>query len=353
MRAGLIIYGSLNTPTGGYLYDRMLVRHLEDNGDEVEVMALHLRRWGLPDNVDPRLLRRLLALDADVLLEDELAHPSLCLLNRRLRRSSPTPMVAVVHHLAYRAERSPPRSAAHRQLERLFLYSVDGFIFNSDATRASVRSLAPWAEGVVARPGKDHVTPCHRVPDRGGAPLRVLYLGNVLPHKGLDDLVRAVALLPRGAVRLEAVGAPLDLQFLIEVQELVVSAGMEGLVHFHGRLDDRRRDEMLRGCDVLAVPSYHEGYGLVIVEAMAQGLPVIAPASGGAGEIVTHGEEGYLLQGGDVDGMADRLRALYEDATLRRDMSQRSRRRFDTLPTWEEGMSRAREYLIRVVEGAR
>jgi glycosyltransferase involved in cell wall biosynthesis len=315
----------------------------------VEVISIPTRPpgVGLRDNLDPRLLRRLLELDADVLLQDELNHPSLCLLNERLRRSSGLPIVPIVHHLSCLAERRPSRAARHRAMERRYLSSADGFIFNSWATRSSVRALVPGAEGAVAHPGKEHVVPGVRSAPRSG-PLRVLYLGNILPHKGLDVLVRAAALLPPSSVRLDVAGAALDPDYLLTVGRLVASAGLAPSARFHGRLEDRERDELMLRSDVLALPSYHEGYGLVLVEAMAAGLPVIAPASGGAREIVTHGREGFLVRGGDTEGIASALRELL-DPGRRAEMSARARRRFDRLPSWSTEMERARAYLLGLV----
>lgn len=349
MKAGLIIYGDLGTPTGGYLYDSMLVRHLRSRGDTVEVISIPPRGGGaaLMDNLDPRLLHRMLELDADVLLQDELNHTSLCLMNERFRRSSDIPIVPIVHHLAWLAERHPSRAARHRVLEQRYLGTADGFIFNSWATRASVMELTPGAEGAVAHPGKEHVVPAPPHP-RSEGPLRVLYLGNILPHKGLDVLVRAIAALPRSAVRLEVVGAPLDPAYLLSVGNLVASEDLGDSVRFHGRLADGERDEIMRSCDVLALPSFHEGYGLVIVEALAAGLPVVAPASGGAREIISDGREGFLVRGGDAGGVASALRRLL-GPEARSEMSSRARSRFEHLPSWETEMSRARAYLLGVI----
>ena len=94
MRVGLVVYGSLDTVSGGYLYDRELVAHLRRQGDSVEVFSLSWRSYGrhLTDNVSGSLFRRLAAAGLDVLLQDELNHPSLFWLNRRLR-----PVVVLSH----------------------------------------------------------------------------------------------------------------------------------------------------------------------------------------------------------------------------------------------------------------
>jgi len=89
MRIGLVIYGSLETLTGGYLYDRIVVEGLERLGHEVEVIGLaggsYLSRLG--HGLKPDLCQRLLASRFDILLQDELCHPSLFWVNQRLRRS--------------------------------------------------------------------------------------------------------------------------------------------------------------------------------------------------------------------------------------------------------------------------
>ena len=87
MRVGLIIYGHLDIRSGGYLYDRKLVAALRARGDEVAVLSLPWRNYGrhLLDNWDRRLLANARASQLDVLLQDELNHPSLVWQNARLR----------------------------------------------------------------------------------------------------------------------------------------------------------------------------------------------------------------------------------------------------------------------------
>ena len=81
MRIGLVIYGGLDTVSGGYLYDRKLVEYLEANGDEVEIISLPWRNYAghILDNFNRNLMRKLSAANYDVLLQDELNHPFIVL----------------------------------------------------------------------------------------------------------------------------------------------------------------------------------------------------------------------------------------------------------------------------------
>ncbi len=143
MHLGLVVYGSLETVSGGYLYDRKLVEHLQSCGDEVEVISVPWRPYGraLLDNLSPALIERLGRASFQVLVQDELVHPSLCRLNHRLRRRVPYPLVAIVHHLRGCEARPAWQNFLYRQVERQYLSSVDGFIFNSNATRTEVERL--------------------------------------------------------------------------------------------------------------------------------------------------------------------------------------------------------------------
>ena len=102
MRVGLLIYGSLDTVSGGYLYNRQLVRFLESQGDSVELVSLPYRSYWhhLSDNFSRALLERLQQIDVDVLIQDEMNYPSLLWINQRLRKQVRYAIVSLVHLLS-------------------------------------------------------------------------------------------------------------------------------------------------------------------------------------------------------------------------------------------------------------
>ncbi len=135
MKIGFLIYGSLDTLSGGYLYDRKLVEYLRAQGDTVEIITLPWRNYAahLTDNFTFRLPSNL-----DILIQDELNHPSLIAANRK---QHPYPIVSLVHHLRCSELRPKWQNDFYRIIEKKYLQSVDGFIFNSKTTQGVVNGL--------------------------------------------------------------------------------------------------------------------------------------------------------------------------------------------------------------------
>lgn len=349
MRVGLVIYGSLDTLSGGYLYDRQLAAALRRRGDEVTVISLPWRSYArhLADNVSADLLRRM-AGDFDVLLQDELNHPSLAWANGRLGPGRP-PLVAIVHHL--RASEAPPgwQNRLYGRVERRYLRSVDAFIYNSYATRRAVEALSGQSKPhVVAYPAGDRLVPPPLVARPIGGPLRLLFVGNLIPRKGLDTLLRALARVA-AEWRLVVVGrATADPAHSRALRQLAADLGLDGRVGWLGGLGDDELATEMAAADMLSVPSQYEGFGIVYLEGMAFGLPAIATTAGAAHEIVTDGVNGYLVAPGDVAALAERIERLAADRTLLAQMSVAARAAFEHHPTWDETTARIRRFLADI-----
>ena len=147
----------------------------------------------------------------------------------------------------------------------------------------------------------------------GRRPLRVLFVGRLWSlerYKGVDELIEAIALLQScepGAVQLEIVGEGDDLERLkSKTQMLQVNCA----VTFSGALNDSELAARYRACDLFALPSKAEGFGIVFLEAMSYGKPCVAAASGGAPEVIANGRDGFLVPYGDVAELASCLRMV-------------------------------------------
>ena len=351
-----MIYGSLETISGGYLYDRKLVEHLLRQGDEVEVISLPWRSYArrLFDNLSAPLRRRLQTGRFDVLLQDELNHPSLFWMNERIRRL-PYPVLSVVHHLRCSELRPAWQNRLYLQIERRYLRSVEGFIFNSQTTRRSVEqagvSLAA-RHHLVAYPAGDQMGPelseaeiARRAAEPG--PLRILFLGNLIPRKGLQTLLAALQQLPAGICTLSVAGSQqVDPAYVQAIRRQMSRGGLSDRVCLLGLMPSEELSACMRSHHLLVVPSTYEGYGIVYLEGMGFGLPAIATTAGAADEIITHEGDGFLIPPGDADALAHCLARLARDRALLQAMSLAARRRYLAQPTWEQTAGQIRAFLL-------
>jgi glycosyltransferase involved in cell wall biosynthesis len=358
MRIGFVVYGDLETRTGGFRYDRRLIAGLRERGDRVDVISLPWRRYprGLFDGLSTRLADRLDG-PFDVLLEDELAHPSLVGLNRRLRARSDVPIVSVVHHLRCSEDHSSPARWWYRTVEQRYLGALDGAICNSESTRTTVERLAgPALQTTVAPPAGDRFDPAIDAREierraREPGPLRTVFVGSIVQRKGLDSLIAGLSRLPGDSWTLRVVGSPdADPGYARKVRRQVARLGLGSRVSFAGELADAALADALRASHVLAVPSTHEGFGIAYLEGMGFGLPALASAAGGAREIVDHGETGYLLRPNAPAEIARALRTLATDREHLARMGSGARERFERQPGWAENTARVRRFLERVAD---
>jgi glycosyltransferase involved in cell wall biosynthesis len=349
MKIGLIIYGSLDTISGGYLYDRKLVQSLRRRGDQVEIISLPSRNYAahLTDNFHFRLPRGF-----DIIIEDELNHPSLLIANKQKHSC---PVVSLVHNLHSLEPRLAWQNNLYRVIERSYLNSVDGFIFNSNTTHNAVQTLVGDQKPfIIANPPTDRFGSRlneNQIRTRANEPipLRLLFLGNVIPLKGLHVLLRAIS-DKRLAIRLDVVGSlTVDPNYAHQMQEQVINYELSSKVFFHGILDNGPLIERFEYAQVMVIPSLYEGFGIAYLEGMGFGLPAIATTSGAASEFITNCENGYLIPPQNSSVLAERLATLANDRELLTRMSINALHRYQQQPTWEQTVDRIQDFLLQMI----
>lgn len=153
----------------------------------------------------------------------------------------------------------------------------------------------------------------------------IVYAGRITREKGALELLEACDRLVAagcGDWELRLVG-PVERSTPGELQEIESAAAALGRVTFVGWLDDISGE--LAGGDLYVSASHREGLSGSIVEAAMSGLPLVATDAGATRTVVRDGETGFLVEVGDVAGLAENLRTLVEDADLRREMGERAR----------------------------
>jgi glycosyltransferase involved in cell wall biosynthesis len=201
---------------------------------------------------------------------------------------------------------------------------------------------------VVVPPGADSSPTEQGVDDDAGR--RLLCVGVVARHKGHDVLVRALAGLRDVPWECTVVGA-LDVEptFVAQLLEALRTAGLADRVQLTGPRTGDELAKSFQDADLLVLPSTHEAYGLVVREALARGLPVVATEVGGVPEAVgwtASGERPALLvPGGDAAALSRALRDGLTDGDLRGRLRAAARARRSALPTWSTTAGRVADVL--------
>ena len=355
MRIGWMIYGSLGKMSGGYLYDRLVVEGLREAGHHVEVISMPDVGWfrALTHNWDANLLEEAIELNLDLLVQDELNHPSLFLFNHSFKQFTKKPIVSVVHHLRSSEKHPPTAQVFYKLVERHYLKTVDAFIFNSEFTKDDVNRLSPlnnrpW---VIAYPGKnrleqrlteDQVRQRCQTP----GPLKLLFVGNIIPRKGLYYLLQALKNLPPNQWELKIVGSQsANASYFSKIQRCVSKHLKDSPIHFLGLQPNLMVRQIYQESQVLILPSDIEGYGIVYAEALGFGLPCLATNNGGAKEVIRDGREGYLVPHANPLVLQTHLKNLIEDRTLLEKLSLQSLRRYDELTAWSDTQEQVKNFL--------
>ena len=232
----------------------------------------------------------------------------------------------------------------YKPWEQALLRCARAVIATSRPYADSSEALRPWREKVRVIPLglPDHSAPAaisvppspHPSPasGRGGNELRLLAVGRLSYFKGFDVLLRALAQVPEASLVLIGGGECGD-----SLRALAHESGIGSRVRFTGRLDmDAAGQALLESAyastDVFCLPSTEraESFGIVLLEAMRAGLPVVAsdiPGSG-VGFVVRDGETGLLVPPGDTDALAAAIRRMADDAALRKNFGAAGGERF-------------------------
>jgi glycosyltransferase involved in cell wall biosynthesis len=310
-----VIPGDLRAATGGYGYDRRIIAGLPALGWQVTAHSLdasfprpsaaaldHAQTTfaGLPD--------------AALVLIDGLAlgaMPRIAQENAERMR-----LVALIHHpLAAERGLTPDLVRQLACSERLALAAVRHVIVTSDATRLALREFNVEPSRVsVVEPGTDAAPLARRA---RGETLKLLCVATLIPRKGHDLLFTALAALLSLRWQLTCVGSlTRDPDTVARLRAQLRLLGLEERVSLVGELNGGQLSRMYGDCDLFVLPTHLEGYGMVIAEALAHGLPVVSTHTGGIAGLVGP-RAGLLVAPGDAHSLQAALnRALAEPGLL-------------------------------------
>lgn len=168
------------------------------------------------------------------------------------------------------------------------------------------------------------ITPAQASSERN---VKLLFVGRLESRKGIDVLLDAIpAVLKRfphailDIVGDDTIPKPDGSTYKSEFLKRDLPPSIMSRIVFHGRAEEQALREFYRDCDIFIAPSRYESFGLIFLEALMFGKPVIGCDAGGGPEVVTDGETGYLISPGDVQGLTDAIVKLIEDPARRAEM---------------------------------
>lgn len=327
-----LVPGRLDTRTGGYAYDRRIIAGLRSRGWSV---AVHTLDASFPFPTSAALDGAAAAMaaipDDEVVVVDGLAYGALP--NQVAREAARIRLVALVHHpLACETGLPPAAVASLRESETRALGLARLAIVTSRATAATLETYHMGLDRiVVVEPGTDPAPLASG--SREGTHL--LSVAALVPRKGYDTLFEALALLPSRNWRLTCVGSlERDREAVARLRALLKTRALENCVSLAGEADGPVLDKFYDDADVFVLPTWYEGYGMAVAEALARGIPVVSTPTGAIAELVGD-HAGLLVPAGDISALAAALDAVIGDLTLRASLAAGAREARQRLVTWD------------------
>lgn len=347
-RAIFAIPGKLETPTGGYIYDRMVVDGLREAGWHVDVVSLG---EGFPA---PNESTRLRALDLLASLPypcpviiDGLAYGVLPEARKHLHPANA--IIALVHHpLALETGVDPQWAHQLQASETLALSFAAEVIVTSPSTgREIIDHYAVTPESLtVICPGTERAS--HHARVTSNQSVRLLSVGAIVPRKGFISLVHALEPLAHLDWTLDIVGDPSrSVETSRALAQAIADAGLAHRIRLLGTQSKKELSQRYAESDVFVLASEHEGYGMAYAEAIAHGLPVIGTNAGAIPDTVPN-QAGLLVEPGHIAELSQALASLISDTTLRQQLAAGARQVAERLPTWADAVKQFETVLDRV-----
>jgi glycosyltransferase involved in cell wall biosynthesis len=320
-------------PSGGNAYDRRICSGLPAAGWSVQEHAV-AGSWPRPDAASREALARCLAAvpDGGVVLVDGLVA---CGVPEVVVPAAQRLALVVLLHLPLGDEAGAAPELARR--ERATLEAASAVVATSPwAVRRLVALHGLPADRMhVAVPGVD---PAPEAPGTDGTTLRSV--GAITPTKGHDLLVAALAPLGDLAFRCELVGpVHRDPEHVAALRQAIARHGLADRVRLRGPLRGAALEEAYATTDLLVLPSRAEAYGMVVTEALARGVPVLATDVGGVAQALGTAPDGrvpgILVPPGDDAQLTAALRRWLGEPGLRARLRDAARARRGTLDGWE------------------
>jgi len=250
----------------------------------------------------------------------------------------------ICHHVVYGLRKNVLRRHIEALSEKLILSRAALIIAPIMKTSRDIQRLNVKKEKIVII-NPTFVFRSDRFPVREPGH-KLLFVGNIEPRKGLEILIKSLALISKFEFSCDIVGGSYEYgEYFEYLKRLTTDADLADRVSFRGKLEPASIVECYRKANIFVFPSLHEGFGMVLREAMSFGLPVIASDVAPINEIIKDGTNGYLFPPGDEEALADALHKLLSDFKAQKKISRRNFEQSRGFPSWDVVISKTFEVL--------
>ena len=346
-RIAFLLPGSLESLTGGTVYDRRIVAGLRGLGWQVEVLSLD-SSFPWPGTAALGHAAAALATlpDGTLVVADGLAFGALPDLARQ--HAARLRWVPLVHHpLALETGLDAAQRQQLFESERSALAVARGVVVTSTATARALGDYGVAASCIhVVEPGTEPAAL-----SAGSAPgegLSLLCVATLTPRKGHALLLDALAGLQDRRWTLHCAGSTTrDAATTAQLRHAIAAHGLPARVHLHGELGDEALQRLYAQADAFVLPSFHEGYGMALAEALAHGLPIVSTTAGAIPQTVPEGA-GVLVPPGDAAALRTALARLLDEPAWRASLAAGARTARANLPDWPASVRRFADALVRI-----
>ena len=329
-----IVPGDINARTGGYRYDKRIIDELRDQGWTVTLLSLE-GDYPFPTPQQLEAAKQLLESiedNTDVVI-DGLAYSVMP--EQLAQHSSRLKLIALIHHpLALETDLTRKQSSALKKLETSALSLSHHVITTSESTAAALADYQVPAHKVSAvPPGVDAARIATGSED--SVP-NLLCVATLTARKGHGILLDALKQLENKPWHLYCAGSlQRDMKTVDRLSQQREVLDLTQRVSFVGELDDAALDNYYQQADLFLLPSFHEGYGMVLDEAISHGLPIIASDAGAIADTVPTGA-GVLVQPGNANALSSAIRQFLDDEQQRKQMRDCALQARESQRSWRQ-----------------
>ncbi|MBE9215131.1 glycosyltransferase family 4 protein [Plectonema cf. radiosum LEGE 06105] len=353
MEKVFFLTGAKPPQTGGELYNYQLSQYLEKLGWEQEYVSLHekrhfLRLGKIPiigDVLASLIFAIFLFKYKGILVEDHYFSRYLLLTNfiQRVFRKG---KIVVLVHLFYGYESKDKfviRRLINKYIEQFRLSFADLIVTSSEYSKSEIVSVGINPESVhVLSPGLDREK--FQLPEERKLyckeSKKILCVGNYVPRKGIAYLIEAFAQIERQDFTLHLVGnRKNNSSYYNQLNNAVNKLKLTDCVVFHDGADQDNIKQLYASSDIFVLPSFQETFGIVFLEAMHYGLPIITTNATAMPELVEDGKNGLLVPPGDSKALAKAISELITNPGLMEKMGAAGRKKVATSYYWEQTCS--------------